>query len=265
VSRSASEILTLYDAEYRKFRQSGFGPTKFEDTAQGIRGLGETQHEFSNFFELKVPSASIELIKTEIAYFTELRRSFSWYIRSDLNPPNLMPSLVSLGLREKESGSFMAFDLSDPLPLTPPAQAEPFVRELEVDEIPAMMEVQAQVWKDHFDAKAFGETLRSRKLADPSCLRLFGAYASNKLVACAWMKTRAGSSFVHLNGGTTLSEFRSRGIYTSLLSARAALAREMGKRFLMIEAGPMSRPIVENRGFQRLCDVFTYIYLVPTA
>ena len=55
-----------------------------------------------------------------------------------------------------------------------------------------------------------------------------------------------------LAGAVGLPELRNRGLYTALLAARVQEARARGWRYLTIDAGHMSRPIVEKRGFRLL-------------
>jgi GNAT superfamily N-acetyltransferase len=58
-----------------------------------------------------------------------------------------------------------------------------------------------------------------------------------------------------LLGGATLPGARGRGIYTSLVHARWAEAVERGVPRLVVSAGPMSAPILERLGFERLGGV----------
>jgi GNAT superfamily N-acetyltransferase len=60
------------------------------------------------------------------------------------------------------------------------------------------------------------------------------------------------SQFASLWGGSTLPEFRGRGLYSALLEARITEARQHGIRFLTIDAMAMSRPIAARFGFQVL-------------
>jgi predicted acetyltransferase len=50
-------------------------------------------------------------------------------------------------------------------------------------------------------------------------------------------------------GGATLATHRGKGYYTALVAARLQEAMQRGARFLFIDASPMSRPILERRGF----------------
>jgi GNAT superfamily N-acetyltransferase len=55
-----------------------------------------------------------------------------------------------------------------------------------------------------------------------------------------------------LLGGATLPEARGRGVYTSLVHARWDEAVERGVPRIVVSAGPMSAPILERLGFERL-------------
>jgi GNAT superfamily N-acetyltransferase len=58
-----------------------------------------------------------------------------------------------------------------------------------------------------------------------------------------------------LLGGATLPVARGRGVYTSLVHARWNEAVERGIPRLVVSAGPMSAPILERLGFERLGGV----------
>jgi GNAT superfamily N-acetyltransferase len=57
-------------------------------------------------------------------------------------------------------------------------------------------------------------------------------------------------------GGATLPEYRRRGLYTALVSARARAARDRGIRYVTVDAGAMSRPILEHLGFRKLASTW---------
>jgi len=55
-----------------------------------------------------------------------------------------------------------------------------------------------------------------------------------------------------LLGGATVPEARGRGVYTSLVHARWRESVERGVPRVVVSAGPMSAPILERLGFERL-------------
>jgi GNAT superfamily N-acetyltransferase len=58
-----------------------------------------------------------------------------------------------------------------------------------------------------------------------------------------------------LGGSGVLEASRGRGAYRALLAARWTEAVRLGKPALVIQAGAMSRPILERSGFESLCRI----------
>jgi GNAT superfamily N-acetyltransferase len=72
-----------------------------------------------------------------------------------------------------------------------------------------------------------------------------------------------GVEFAGLFGGSTLPEFRGRGLYRATVAKRAELARERGYRWLYVDALPTSRPILERLGFVAITT--TTPFVIPAA
>jgi hypothetical protein len=68
--------------------------------------------------------------------------------------------------------------------------------------------------------------------------------------------THPQSVFGGLYGGGTLQSHRGRGLYRAVVAARACDAAKMGARYLIVDALPTSRPILERLGFVRLTDTW---------
>jgi len=83
----------------------------------------------------------------------------------------------------------------------------------------------------------------------PEYMSMYGAYVDNVAVASARINYPRNSQFASLWGGGTLEAYRGQGVYTALVAARVQEAIQRGRRFLTIDASPMSRPIVERLGF----------------
>jgi GNAT superfamily N-acetyltransferase len=63
---------------------------------------------------------------------------------------------------------------------------------------------------------------------------------------------------VFLGGVATLPEYRGRRIYSTLLKHRLEAARERGYHLAAIDAGPMSKRVVEKYGFKEYGTVYVY-------
>jgi GNAT superfamily N-acetyltransferase len=91
----------------------------------------------------------------------------------------------------------------------------------------------------------------------PGYLSVYAAYVDNEPASIAWTYFPRGQ-FATLFAGSTLPEYRRRGLYTSLLETRLKEIRERGYRYAVVEAGAMSKPIAAKHGFQHLTTVYDY-------
>lgn len=85
----------------------------------------------------------------------------------------------------------------------------------------------------------------------------FVAYSDQKPIGFGRVTGSPQSIFAGLWGGSVLPEFRGRGVYRALLSARIQHARKLDSlRYLRVDALPSSRPILEKYGFKRLASTW---------
>jgi predicted acetyltransferase len=83
-------------------------------------------------------------------------------------------------------------------------------------------------------------------------MSVYVAYIDAQPASAAWSFFPKHSQFASLWGGSTVSAFRKQGLYTALLAVRAQEARDRQVKFLTVDASPMSRPILEKFGFERI-------------
>ncbi|MBA3874758.1 MAG: GNAT family N-acetyltransferase, partial [Anaerolineae bacterium] len=114
-----------------------------------------------------------------------------------------------------------------------------------------LIDVQAAIYGEKMDSMV--ERLTWELSNHPDYMNFYGAYVDNVPVASARIAYPMNSQFAGLWGGGTLEGYRGRGIYTALVAARVQEAIRRGRRFLTIDASPMSRPIVEKLGFVKIC------------
>ncbi len=80
-------------------------------------------------------------------------------------------------------------------------------------------------------------------------------------VSVSSMFSPRGSTIAVLQGAATLSEYRGHGIYTSMVAARVAAARAMGKDSAVLQGDRMtSAPIAAKLGFEEVCSIDFYIW-----
>jgi hypothetical protein len=181
------------------------------------------------------------------------RRHSTWEVLSSIHPPTTIDRLLSLGMQRSSPPLAAIMALS----AEPPA-ADPDVLVAPVDTI---ADFQAHVRITH---EVFGmldrlpqELLRierdgARRLADKSFIRYVARVDGVPAGAATATFTPAG---VMLHTGSTLPRFRQRGVYRALVRHRWLEAVSHGTPHLVTRAGPMSRPILRNLGFQELAEV----------
>ncbi len=69
-----------------------------------------------------------------------------------------------------------------------------------------------------------------------------------------------GTEFAGIWGGSTLPDYRGRGIYRALVAARARSAMERGVRLINSDCTDMSRPILERSGLRAVTTTTPYIW-----
>lgn len=120
------------------------------------------------------------------------------------------------------------------------------------------------VWSQ--DSGEHVRALAAEYLEDPSSMSVWVAESGDGSVVCAaWVRFHDGTDFASLWGGSTLEEYRRRGIYKALVARRADEAGERGFRFLQVDASPDSRPILERLGLRTLTSTTPYVWAPPTA
>ena len=76
-------------------------------------------------------------------------------------------------------------------------------------------------------------------------------------------RTRPAGSFARLLGGSTLPQWRGRGIYRALVAVRARCAAARGVKYLQVDASDDSAPILRRLGFHAVTTATTYVWTPP--
>jgi predicted GNAT family acetyltransferase len=107
------------------------------------------------------------------------------------------------------------------------------------------------------------DELLARVSADPGEMTILVAEAGERLLCTAWSAYHRGTDFVALLGGTTVAEWRGRGLYRAMIAARARVAVGRGFRLLHVDASPASAPILRRLGFQEITTSRHYHWTPP--
>jgi hypothetical protein len=74
------------------------------------------------------------------------------------------------------------------------------------------------------------------------------------------LRLQPETEFCGLWGGSTLDQWRGRGLYRALTSYRARLALEHGYRYARVDTSADSRPILVGLGMQAVADTRPYLF-----
>ncbi|MCB9453146.1 MAG: N-acetyltransferase [Anaerolineaceae bacterium] len=253
-----AEILALYDQQQR--RDVVYPHTRCETTPYTVRTIDVVSAgEITGVFYSQMAEANADtVIEGEIRFFRDLGHNFEWKVFTHDQPTDLKDRLARYGFEVGEAEAIMVLDTQHaPDALRQPVQAD--VRQItNPDELDAVRKVLETVWDDDFTGLF---TRLATDLRDnPDYLTVFAAYIGNTPVSAAWMSFLPNNDFVGLWGGSTLAEYRGRGLYTALLAVRLQAALGRGYRFLTVDAGPMSRPILEKLGFIQITTAYPCIW-----
>jgi GNAT superfamily N-acetyltransferase len=231
-------IKALYDEDQRRnIRIPGM---RREETAHTVRYVNTIGDGGAVLYSALDAETADDAIREEVAAFERYGQSFEWKLYSYDEPADLKERLAAHGFRIGEAEVIVVLE-TGAFPGRPVAHDVRRVRDPDaLDDVIAVR----RNW--------IMDQLREELRQEPDTLSIHVAYDRDVPVATGWTRFADGSPFASLWGGTTRETHRRRGYYSSLLAARAQEAAERGARFLTVDAGPMSLPILKRLGFREL-------------
>lgn len=255
-----AELLALYDQEQRIGIE--YPDMRKDVLPHVIRFVRPAPgHSFILYSRLDETNADA-VIDEQFAYFKQAGLPFEWKVYDHDTPSDLKDRLVSHGLVTEDPGAIMVLDLSE----TPPALLQPVTADVRRlthrDQLEDVIRVEEQIWGEDF-------SWMRQRIGDhmdiPGYVSVYVAYVEQKPACAGWVYFDRHDQFASLWGGSTVAEHRGRGLYTAVLAARVQEARQRGFRFLTIDAGEMSPPIVARQGFRLLTHARSCEWKVPAA
>lgn len=176
-----------------------------------------------------------------------------WFVAESASPSGLASRLVELGLTPAGEPSFEPRYAAMAL-VTTPAPGPPDVdarRPRTFEEYQAGRRVGYSIFGDRAEDIA---AMEARQRVQWEIEQRDGIFASFVALVdgevCGGAASQYGENAVFLAGGYTREDMRGRGVYRALVRARWDAAAEQGKAALTVGAGDMSRPILEQLGFE---------------
>jgi GNAT superfamily N-acetyltransferase len=186
-------------------------------------------------------------IQRQVDHFRGAGVGFEWKVNGSDRPRDLQRRLRAAGFQEGERELLMAFATAGYQP--DPRAAVPGIdmrRLTHPSELADLVDLQQQVW-----GREFG-WLRDELAALWEHNAFFAAYDGPAIVGSGWIEYPQGSAFAEIHGGAVLPAYRGRRIYSGLLEPRLRDAADRGMAWVCVDAAPMSRPILEAKGFEAL-------------
>jgi len=174
-------------------------------------------------------------------------RTVEWWAGWHAEPADLGERLLALGLEPDDPPALTGMTCTTAPPPGPP-EVEIHLIET-IDEQLAALEIDWEVWRVGAEERAQRrEVERGRFEALRAVSQHYAAYLDGHLVGFG--RGEFMDQGIALMGGAVLPEARGRGIYRALVHARWEHAVRRGTPLLVVQAGPMSEPILTGLGFE---------------
>jgi hypothetical protein len=217
------------------------------------RGPGGTVVQRIRLADAGEIHAAVEQIR---AIAREADRSrISWWVGELSRPDDIVDLLAAEGLVPDADEPLLASLALDRPPGGTPPPVE-IVRVESLDDFLAAQEIDlitSGVPAGERGALLEGNREHWETVRAEGILQSYLARVDSRFVAFA--RSAFGADGVALLGGGTLEAERGNGYYTALVHARWRDAVERGTPLLCIQAGAMSRPILEGLGFEHLGEI----------
>ena len=196
------------------------------------------------------PDEVDEAILREIEFHRQANVPFEWKLYSHDRPPELLDKLKRHGLSAGPLEAVMVYDL---VQADVPQEMHGVVRRITT--LPQIEHYRTVAEESLGKEYSFTCEELAQAINNNSTHQLgYVAYDGKEPVSIGRLYTHPLSIFGGLYGGTTRPAHRHRGFYRAVVAQRAHDAREMGAKFLIVDALPTSRPTLEKLGFQHLTD-----------
>jgi hypothetical protein len=255
----AADFLAAYDTQLRAAEVSGLPAGVYAEADPPItRIVGQHRGFVSGPADLGVDGPALEaLIARQREFFGARGEAVEWKTRGHDRPSGIPERLLAAGFVPEPRETVLVGLAKD---LAAGASALP--RGVTIDQVTEetgirrIAALESDVWGE--DWSWLAEDLLGRMRQGHTTV--FAAEAGGRVVSAAWLVLKPGTEFGGLWGGSTLSPWRGRGLYRALVGRRAALAAELGVRYLQVDATDDSRPILERLGLVPVTTTTPYVW-----
>ncbi|WP_444950192.1 GNAT family N-acetyltransferase [Micromonospora ureilytica] len=200
-----------------------------------------------------------ELIARQVRLCRERGESAEWKLNEHDEPADLADRLRASGFVPEDRETVVVGPVAPLAAALPVAPDGVRLREVtsreDLERIAAMEE---EVWQEDRSHLVWG--LAKEIDADPTSITVVVAEADETVVSAGWVRFPANTGFATLWGGSTLPQWRRRGIYRALVNHRARLAEQRGRTLMQVDCSEDSRPILQRLGLVAVTTTTPYVY-----
>ena len=261
---TVAALLAVYDQQMRGLEPRPPAGVRYERDGPLLRAVGIRRGYISGPRDIGVTGAELDrLIVRQRDYFAGRGQAVAWQTRAHDEPADLTARLRAAGFVPGQERTVLV-GLTAELATAPVLPGGVALRWVTADDdMHRIAALQCAVWGP--DWGWLGEDLIARIAAAPEGIAVLAAEADGEVVSAGWLAffQPGADSFARLLGGSTLPQWRGRGIYRALAAARAQRAATRSVRYLQADASNDSAPILRRLGFRAVTTSTAYVWTPP--
>jgi GNAT superfamily N-acetyltransferase len=199
-----------------------------------------------------------QVIATQTEFFSSSAQRFAWRVYDADLPKDLGSRLEVAGFHYSFTSELMIARVADvPRAVDLPSGVS-LVSANDPIGIDRLIEVHEKVFE--IDHSQLRRSLLAQLESSPGVSELLVVMVDGGPVSSARVEFLPDREFASLWGGSTIREWRGRGLFRALVARRAQLAADRGYTYLYVTASSHSRPILEHLSFESFGSVSTYMW-----
>lgn len=248
-------IRTCLDLERRMLATHG-GPIEILPHVTRIRGSEGAWHAI--VYSALADDTADATIDEQVEHYRWLNVEFEWKVYGHDQPADLRARLARRGFEVGPLEAVLVLDLETRPGWIDETNTSDVVRVTTVEQLVQFGAAAEAIFER--DASATLAELAAGRRSGTSEQVGYMAMVNGEPVSIGRLYMHAGSQFGGLYGGGTRPESRGQGHYRATVAARSRDALQQGVRYMLVDALPTSRPILERLGFVHLTDTWPCVW-----